>query len=341
MVKAWVATFICVGLIGAVNSVYGQVLIDTDTVIDAHNSFPDSSIEVIDGDNPPTIVEIVDGGVVWDSPATSVVRGSSIVNVSGGFIRSVVTEDSSTLNVSGGIVGSLGDGIRARGNSTVNFSGGLVDGGIDGHEAISAEQNSTVNITGGKIEGDEATISVGDSAVMNITGGNIEPDESYGIVVGGSGRVNMSGGQFDLAGMGSLFAEDSAEVLITGGTFFGLTATASSHFSILGGTMEGIDSSGESSVFLGGGSIQSLLAADSSAIEVHGSNLLLDNGRLTGVLNDGSMIDATAQTMGNGQILLVPEPSAIALLLTGFLVASFRRENTISSSSGNKIGGIR
>ena len=93
-------------------------------------------------------------------------------------------------------------------------------------------------------------------------------------------------------------------------------------------------------MFLGGGSIQSLLAADFSVIEVHGSNLILDEGRLTGVLADGSMIDATAETVGSGQILLVPEPSTLALLLAGLLVTSFLRENTISGNSGSGIGGI-
>ena len=58
-VTTWVVTFICIGAIGADNSVHGQVVIDTDTVIDAGNSFPNSAIEVIDGDNPPTVVDIV------------------------------------------------------------------------------------------------------------------------------------------------------------------------------------------------------------------------------------------------------------------------------------------
>ena len=63
-------------------------------------------------------------------------------------------------------------------------------------------------------------------------------------------------------------------------------------------------------------------------IEVHGSNLSVDDGRLTGVLADGSMIDAVAQTMGNGRILLVPEPSTLALLLLGwFSTTAIRRKH--------------
>ncbi len=82
-VTTWVVTFICVGVVGAVNSVHGQVVIDTDTVIDADNSFPDSAIELIDGANPPTVVDVVEGGVV---ASVSSARDSSVINVAGGSI---------------------------------------------------------------------------------------------------------------------------------------------------------------------------------------------------------------------------------------------------------------
>ena len=54
---------VSVGFVG-LNEVCGQVVIDTDMVIHANHSFPDSGIKVIDGANPPTIVEVASGGEI-------------------------------------------------------------------------------------------------------------------------------------------------------------------------------------------------------------------------------------------------------------------------------------
>ncbi len=287
-VTTWVVTFICIGVVGAVNSVHGQVVIDTDTVIDADNSFPNSAIAVIDGDSPPTVVDIFEGGeVATISQALSATRGSSVLNMFGGQLYHLTTRDTSTVNFSGGEIFSSGnDGINAGDNSTVNISGGhvRVDDVEDWH-AVHLSESSTVNITGGLIAGDdEPAIWMQGSAVLNVSGGRI-----YNI--DGTPAINATGGSVNISG----------------------------------GTVEGFIIARDSFVLLSGGSVQALRATDSSIIEVHGSNLILDDGRLTGFLADGSMIDAAAEMMGSGQILLVPEPSATALLLLGLLSCNDER----------------
>ena len=126
------------------DSVQGQVVIDTDTIIDADNSFPNSGIEVIDGENGPTVVQVVEGGGVG---LTTVVRGSSVLTISGGEL----------LNVSPG-----GDAIAARDNSTVNITGGRIGVSTDDGDwhAVHAYDSGTVNITGGEISGE------GDGAIQ-------------------------------------------------------------------------------------------------------------------------------------------------------------------------------
>ncbi len=117
-VKTWVSTFVYIGMVGTVNLVHGQVVIDTNTVIDVDNSFPASGIEVIDGGNSPTVVQVVEGGQVG---LPSFVRGSSVLAVSGGSMSQVRTFDSSSIDIAGGELFSVDrDTIEARGHSTVN-----------------------------------------------------------------------------------------------------------------------------------------------------------------------------------------------------------------------------
>ena len=89
----------------------------------------------------------------------------------------------------------------------------------------------------------------------------------------------------------------------------------------------------ETFVTLSGGSVESLFADDFGVIEVHGSNLELGDGRLTGVLADGTLINAMAETDGTGQIVLVPEPFTLTMLLGAVLLATFMRSLRVPQSS--------
>jgi hypothetical protein len=321
---AWIYFLMFVGVIGACATACGQMVIDADTVIDAGNSIPNSGIEVIDGDNPPTVVDVVEGGnVATGSRSRSEVFGSNIMNVSGGRVYQVTTFNSSTLNFSGGEVFSHDDdSIGAWDNSTVNISGGIV--GVSDDEdfhAVHANESSVVNITGGEIFGDdEGAIAVNDLAVVNISGGHIyDKSGQPAVAVDFGGLANISGGVID-----GISIEFGGSANISGGNVGFIFASGEfvpgeSPFLL------------ESFVLLSGGSVQSLRAADFSIIEVHGSNLVLDEGRLTGLLADGSRIDAAAEVIGSGQILLVPETSTLTLLLIGSLVASRSRKSRVNS----------
>lgn len=352
-VTTWVVTFIC---IGAVNSIHGQVVINNDTVIDADNSFPSSGIDVIDGDNPPTVVDVVEGGEVG---LRSDVRGSSILTVSGGSMAHVGTFDSSTINVSGGEFFAVDtDTIAALGHSSVNISGGRIGVG-EGEEsdwhAIHANDNSVVNISGGEIlsDGLEGAVAVNDSAVINVSGGHIyDTGGEPAVNVGYGGTVNVSGGKLGFANdfeppslpfplpfssrlekfPDGIYVDLNGLTTITGGEVDGVSVESGGKAEISGGVIGTVYAAGrvipppieeflrfstESVVILSGGSVDSLLAGEFGAIEVHGFGLSLNDGRLTGTLADGTFIDATVETDGSGKILLVPEPSMLTLLLSG------------------------
>ena len=145
LVTAW---FLSVGI----NQAYSQAwVIDSNTVIDANSEIPRLGIELIDGDQPPTVVDIMEGGdvrVVRRGPqkTRTLVRGSSILNIVGGNAQAVATYDSSTLNVVSGSAGAVeGVGISANDNSQVNISGGYVGGGSEA-TPIRAKDNSIINV---------------------------------------------------------------------------------------------------------------------------------------------------------------------------------------------------
>ena len=373
MLKAWFATFICVGVIGDVNSVLGQVVIDTNTVIDADNSFPDFGIEVIDGVDSPTVVQVLDGGQIG---LPSVVRGSSILTVSGGAMGSVSAQDSSTLNISGGELnvpsGGLfdgGDTIAARDNSTVNISGGRI--GVSTEEgdwhAVHLFDGSIVNISGGEIVGEgDGAVEVWPSTIVNISGGYIHDSDVAVKNFIGRGTVNVSGGRIgDFEDEPSwfpfpngpfihgprtippgIFIGRDGQASISGGEVDGISVTSGAAATISGGLVASIYAADHSEpasqrqetlVMVSGGTVQSLFADDFGVIEVHGSNLALSDG--PAVLADGTAINAVAETYGSGQILLVPEPSTLVLLLVGMLVGSFRRDNMITGNWRRAIGG--
>ncbi len=155
------------------------ITIDSDTTIDADNSFPDThlpyEVHVIDGDNHPTVVNMVPGGSIGCALEA---YDSSTVNVSGGSIGAwLYSLDSSTVNVSGGRIGLE---LMAAGSSTVNISGGSMS-------HLECLDSSTVNVTGGSIGGVYAFRC--STVTVNISGGSIG-----GVYAFGSSTVNISGG---------------------------------------------------------------------------------------------------------------------------------------------------
>ena len=77
-----VCRVICVMTLLFLSATSQAVTIDTSQVIDATNSFPDEIVVVIDGANPPTVIDFNSGGTVLGMQ----LFGSSVINLSGGFV---------------------------------------------------------------------------------------------------------------------------------------------------------------------------------------------------------------------------------------------------------------
>ena len=272
-------------LIAAGNyDVHGQIVIDTNTIIDENNSFPNSRLVLINGASPPTVVDIVEGGEVGTAddeepePGASSAKGSSVLNIVGGRIGRIDLLETSSLTMSAGLARARGVGvaaIKAFDNSLVHVSGGRVWGG---DHALIAHHNSRIDVSDGMIFSAAEAIVLNDSSILNVSGGTISSDlNDASVITRGFSRLDVSGGRMS----SGIFAYDASRVNVTGGTHFVLSAS------------------------------------NASVIEVHGENLMLNDGRLTGVLHDGSAINATAEMIGSGQILLVPEPSTIGIFFSG------------------------
>src|SRR5690349_2057556 len=78
------AAWICAWLTFAAGA--RAAIIDTSMVIDAEHSFPGERIEVVDGANPPTVVDFVEGETVgeWHINPDIKARGRSRINFRGG-----------------------------------------------------------------------------------------------------------------------------------------------------------------------------------------------------------------------------------------------------------------
>ena len=153
--------------------------IDSSTTITA--DLP-TGIDVVEGLEPPTVVDLLDTAVVAGSVF---VYDSSVFNMYGGDIDGDLRPlDSSTVNVFGG---NVDVDVDARGSSTLNISGGFFD------EKISAKDQSVVTISGGIIENDEGeSLGVHNSAIVSISGGQF----GRNLYVWDSGQLNLSGGSF-------------------------------------------------------------------------------------------------------------------------------------------------
>jgi len=178
--------------------VQAEVVIDYNTTIDYAVS---DNVRIVEGanPNPPTIVDIVTGAILWelrveDSSELNFFGGRlgdpiravdhSVVNFSGRISDDVNCYDFSTLNISGGECdavyaydfatvnvydGEISDELEAGQHSTVNISGGTFPDGVY------AVDSSTVNVSGGIITGDPtwSSLHAGDQSELNLSGGEI------------------------------------------------------------------------------------------------------------------------------------------------------------------------
>jgi hypothetical protein len=158
--------------------------------------------------------------------------------------------------------------------------------------------NSILNFQDGLVSGD---LLAHESATVNIHDGHFDND----VITTGSSTLNITNGNFE----DLLLAENFSTINIRGGDF------------------DAVKASHDSRIFITGGEIDlGLVTEHAASIFITGSNfnhpfgpLTLPFGQLTGLLADGTPINASFNING-GSITLLPVPEPTQLLL--FTLAS-------------------
>ncbi|MCH8048418.1 MAG: hypothetical protein IID44_32380 [Planctomycetes bacterium] len=141
-----------------VSSASAELIITTDTTIDFRIGLI-GGVEIFDGPNSPTTVDIVEGGIVGTDIR---VHGNSVLNHRGGHTGGVIYGlDNSTINVYGGLVAS--DDIVMLDQSVANIYGGHFG------DDIEASDSATVHLYGGTFEkaNSGASLSVQQDGVIS------------------------------------------------------------------------------------------------------------------------------------------------------------------------------
>jgi hypothetical protein len=172
---------ICCSLVGPTSA---ELIIVSDTTLDSRIGQLEGPVQIFDGPNSPTTVEIVDGAHITPNIH---VRGHSVLNMRGGITESfILGHDNSTINIFGGDV-AKGEDIEMDDNSVANIYGGHFG------DDIEADGSSTVNLYGGTFEkaGDGATLQVQGDGVINVF------LREFDIVIDDQGRNLLGGVLFD------------------------------------------------------------------------------------------------------------------------------------------------
>lgn len=264
-------------------------IFDVNTTI---NGFFEGGFAVVDGDMPPTVVEIVEGANIINKGE---ILNTSIINMRGGSIFSPFEGefptpafqlvDQGTLNVFGGTIrANSSDAISAFGNSTVNIYGGTISS-PDG-DSIDASGQSTVNIHGGEFL---APIDIRENSTANIFGGDFNYAGS-GHRVNNSATVNIYGGTFTGTDFGRIFSAGEQGILNIFGGQFGFE---------------------NDNLYISAGGF-------GATINIFGTDLVFIEDQVFGTLADGSQIDLGILLVNGGEVVLHTVPEPPALILAGF-----------------------
>jgi len=199
--------------------------------------------------------------------------------------------DHTTVDMTGGSANV----IQTYDVSTLNMSGGITE--------VSAHDESTINMSGGTIY----TLRAGESSTANVFGGFVNSLHSWDV-----GIVNVWG-------EGDVFAVDTREEGIV---------------NISGGTIDRVRVLELGIVNLSGGILNdSLYAGDSGIIYVYGKDLFkfpiggeYNFGYVYGEWHDGTGFNidfGSSETYSH--VVLIPEPSAVLLLVTGSILFKRRK----------------
>jgi hypothetical protein len=150
---------LCLVLAAMVPSARATLILSSNATIDAPVF---DTVQVVDGPNPPTVVDMLDGGYIYGHLG---VLGHSVFNLRGGQVDDdVAANDSATLNIFGGLIGPSDIDVAAYGSSVINVYGGMLG------DDLAAVQSGTVNLYGGSFlkAGDGAGLVVQNDGVINV-----------------------------------------------------------------------------------------------------------------------------------------------------------------------------
>lgn len=279
-------------------------IISVDTVLGPDHPYPNQTITVVDGMDPPTEVTILEGTHVGSPPSGPGldIYGQSIVTLLNGGVLgapAVLLHDKSVFHM---VDGSILGGIEARDSSQV-----IIADGFWGN--LFASGTSRVRIDNSPL-------------------GNPFPAE-----FSGQSHAVISGGDVFLS------ADEQSTVLLKGGFFRYAIASGDSKWLVSGGFFDEdgfrVDSGVVDVRGLGGSDfgIKPLLVRGGT-VHFYGTGLHFESqggvDKVVGVLADGDPIDARYQLSPAGQIILheVPEPGTLAMMGVGvamLAVGRFRR----------------
>jgi hypothetical protein len=279
--------------------------IDVDTVLGPNHPYPDQTITVVDGANPPTDLTILEGAGIGNfsgGPPVAVgldLYGSSRAHMLGGaisgFPHNVLLHDRSVFQMDAGSLDLYL--IEARDDSSVILNGG------DWWE-VQTYDFGRVRVNGGN---DNATFTVktfGEShAALN--------SESLVFIADELSTAVINSGNYDLA-----YARGSSEVLVNGGHF----TTGMSAFDNAILRIRDIDSISEEYVDI----------SNNAIAHVYGTNLRFEVSTenrplVRGTWPDGGNFAFRYRLHDQGQIILheVPEPTTAPLLAIAATALTF------------------
>jgi len=265
---------------------------------------------ILRNDEQLTVNSVHIQGTLYDRSRASVVPGGTVTD----YLR---TYNSSKVDVSGGYVGY----ILAYETSAVHLSGGCVP-------TLNAFAASAVDIAVG---GDVDRLDAFGTSTVHLTGGIVDT-----LLARDTSAVHLSS---QCVRVGALTTLNSSTVHFTGGIVNTLSVQNTSAVDISGmSRVSWLGTFDTSMVHLSGGTVDRLDAFENSAVTFYGKDfflgtgLSLDGERVlgTGILS-GRWLGGTTWAVnitGNDSgatILLMPEPTTLALLALGGLLALRRR----------------
>jgi hypothetical protein len=284
-------------------------IINTSMVIDASNSFPGQTVEVVDGANPPTVVDVVAGAVIggWQTYPDIVARGQSVVRLwDGGILKndydaSARLYGQSRMQVYGdyGYWQWLGVGLQDSARLDLVPGSSIGGASADGTSFLRAENCKIETVT---------TYGNATARLINVEG----VDERTHITSRGNSVVKITGGTLEW-----IFARDDSTIWHNGG---GLIpgATDRSNFHWVGGRRfaEAFFVTGDATLHVYGYDMAYTFYDDGEPPAVHGYR------------KDGTGFYNPVILRDNGRIVFhtIPEPANGAILALGVLaITTFRR----------------